>query len=169
MLLPLVIMLFFLPFLAIAAFKPAEIKAAYIYNLANFVHWPGATVRDESFVIVVLDNPELAGNLAMLTNGERLGGRSIVVESIDSVEEIRDCQILFVDSSSENEVSAELLEKLAAKHTLTVGNSMELLRKGAMVGLILTGRRIIIAINKRLAERFGISFSSKLLKVARIF
>ncbi len=169
LLLPLVLILGLSPLLALASFKPVEIKAAYIYNLANFVHWPESAMEDGDFVIEVLGNPELARNLDLLTKGEKLEGRSIVVRSIDSVDEIHDCQILFVDSSREQELSARLLEKLAQKHTLTVGNSIELLQKGAMVGLVLTGRRIIIAINTRLAERVGISFSSKLLKVARIF
>jgi len=166
---PLVLILGLSPLLALASFKPVEIKAAYLYNLANFVHWPESTMQDGDFVIEVLGNPELARNLALLTEGEKLEGRSIVVRYIDSVEEIHDCQILFVDSSREQEVSARLLEKLAQKHTLIVGNSLEFLQKGAMVGLVLTGKRIIIAINTRLAERVGISFSSKLLKVARIF
>ncbi len=165
----LVLLLGLSPLLALGSFKPVEIKAAYIYNLANFVHWPESAMEDWDFVIEVLGNPELARNLALLTKGERLGERSIVVRPIDSIDEIHDCQILFVDSSREQELSARLLEKLAQKHTLIVGNSLEFLQKGAMVGLVLTGRRIIIAINTRLAERVGISFSSKLLKVARIF
>ncbi len=168
-LIPLVIILGLSPLLALASFKPVEIKAAYLYNLANFVHWPETTMQDGDFVIEVLGNPELARNLALLTKGEKLEGRNIIVRSINSVEEIHDCQILFVDSSREQEVSARLLEKLAQKHTLIVGNSRGFLQKGAMVGLVLTGKRIIIAINTRLAERVGISFSSKLLKVARIF
>ena len=168
-LLPLVLILGLSPLLALGSFKPVEIKAAYLYNLANFVHWPETTMQDGDFVIEVLGNPELARNLALLTKGEKLEGRSIIVRSINSVEEIHDCQILFVDSSREQEVSARLLEKLAQKHTLIVGNSRGFLQKGAMVGLVLTGKRIIIAINTRLAERVGISFSSKLLKVARIF
>ncbi len=166
---PLVLILGLSPLLALASFKPVEIKAAYLYNLANFVHWPETTMQDGDFVIEVLGNPELARNLALLTKGEKLEGRNIIVRSINSVEEIHDCQILFVDSSREQEVSARLLEKLAQKHTLIVGNSRGFLQKGAMVGLVLTGKRIIIAINTRLAERVGISFSSKLLKVARIF
>ena len=167
--LPLVLILELLPFLAYASFKPVEIKAAYLYNLANFVHWPESPVQNEAFVIAVLGNPLLARNLSLLTRGEKLDGRNIVVKSIDSIEEIKSCQILFVDHSKEKVVSKSVLQKLALKHTLTVGNSMEFIRKGAMVGLVLTGKRILIAINTGLAKKVGISFSSKLLKVARTY
>jgi len=165
-LLPLILILELSPLLVFASFKPVEIKAAYLYNLANFVHWPETTMQDEAFVIEVLGNPVLAKNLALLTKGEKLKGRSIVVRSIDSVEEIHDCQILFVDSSMEKNIPVKLLEKLARRHILVVGNSMEFLQKGAIVGLLLKGRRIFIAVNTKLAEKAGIYFSSKLLKVA---
>ena len=157
------------PLLVFASFKPVEIKAAYLYNLANFVYWPELEEENGPFVIEILGNPLLAKNLVLLTQGEKLGGKPIIVKAIDSVEEIRDCQILFVDSSREKDFSEELLKKLALKHTVTVGNSMEFLQKGAMVGLVPRGSRILIAVNPGFAEQFGISFSSKLLKVALIY
>ena len=151
-----------------ASFKPVEIKAAYLYNLVNFVYWPGSNDVQEPFVIEILGNPVLAENLELLTRGETLRGRRIIIKSIDSVSEIDDCQILFVDSSKEKEFSPELLDGLSKKHILTVGNSLEFLKKGAVVGLISSSGRIFIAVNQRLAKKAGISFSSKLLKVARI-
>ena len=169
--LPLFLMAVFVlfPFLALASFKPVEIKAAYLYNLINFVHWPESSGQNGPFVIQVLGNPLLARNLALLTRGEKVVGRNIVIEFIDSVDEIKMCQMLFVDSSQEDNVSPDLMEKLAKKHILTVGDSMDLLRKGAMVGLLRKGRRIILVVNAQLAASVGISFSAKLLKVARIY
>ncbi len=152
-----------------ASFKPAEIKAAYLYNLVNFVYWPESKDVQEPFVIEILGNPVLARNLELLTRGETLRGRRIIVRTINSVSEIGECQILFVDRSKEKEFSPRLLDGLSKKHVLTVGNSPEFIKKGAMVGLISSGRRILIAVNQRLAKKAGILFSSKLLKVAKIF
>ena len=153
---------------AFSSFKPDEIKAAYLYNLTNFVHWPDAQPEKQTFIIKVFGNRAVARNLGLLTRGEKLRGANIVIQYIDSVLDIYPCQMLFVDGSVQEQLTSKMLSELASKQILIIGDTLDFLQKGAMVGLLENGGRILIAVDPDLARKAGISFSSKLLKVARI-
>lgn len=167
-----VVMLFVLdpcPVAEAASFKPDQVKAAFIYNLTNFVNLPektGSSSRS-AYVIAVLGNRNIARYLQMITRGESRNGRPFVIKYADSPEELGRCHVLFVDHTFEEKVP-ELLEQLSGHCLLTVGESKEFLRAGGMVGLVPRGKRIQIVINLDAAEASGISFNSKLLRVASI-
>jgi len=154
-----------------AGFKPDQIKAAYIYNLPNFVHWPklNREAKKKAFVINVLGNHLIAHYLKILTKGEDIKGLPIKVNLIESASKVSECDILFVDKSFEAQLDIKQLQNLAQKGTLTVGESVNFLSKGGMIGLVPEGKRIVIVINTLVADQVKITFSSKLMRVARIF
>jgi len=151
------------------AFKPAQVKAAFIYNLASFVTWPDKTAQagNEPFVIAVLGDDEIAGNLKILTRDERIRKRPVVIRRCASIAEIGVGRILFVGASMARDWS-KIRKVLAGRSILTVGDSDALIRAGSMVNLIQRGRRIHLEINIEAARKAGLHFNSKLLKVARI-
>ena len=152
-----------------AAFKPDQVKAAFIYNLTNFVSLPEE--KDDSnsspYIITILGNRSLARNLKLLTRGESFKGRPFVVKHASNPEEVDSCQILFVDRSYESQLP-ELLNQLTSRCMLTVGDTDSFLQAGGMVGLISRKKRIQIIVNLEAARSCGISFNSKLLRIATI-
>ena len=154
-----------------AGFEPDQVKAAYIYNLPNFVYWPDLqeSVGEDFFVIKVLGNRSIARYLEVLTQGEKIKGLPISIVYIDSIYQAQNCKILFVDKSRENAVTDGQLVNLANNGILTVGESLDFLKKGGMVGLVPVGKRIVVVVNISMAQRARMSFSSKLMKVAKVF
>ncbi len=154
-----------------AGFKPDQVKAAYIYNLPNFVSWPDfqETAGEDIFIIKVLGNRSIARYLEVLTQGEKIKGLPISIVYIDSIYQARNCKILFVDNSYEDAVTDGQLADLANNGILTVGESLDFLKKGGIVGLVPVDKRIVVVVNLSMAQRARISFSSKLMKVAKVF
>jgi len=156
-----------------AGFKPDQIKAAYIYNLPNFVYWPDLKKLEiktkGAFVIKVLGNKSIARYLEVLTKGEKIKGNPISIVYIDSVSQAQNCRVLFVDSAFENVLTRAQLVGLANNGILTVGESLNFLKKGGIVGLVPVGKRIVIVVNTSIAQKASMSFSSKLMKVAEVF
>lgn len=152
-----------------AVFKPAQVKAAFIYNLASFVTWPHQTgpSADGPFVIAVLCDEEIANNLQILTEGERIQGQPVLIRPCRSVAEIGICHILFVGASIAAN-TPQILQGLGGRSVLTVGDSRAFGRGRGMVNLVQRGRRIHLEINVRSARKAGLRFNSKLLRIARI-
>ncbi len=150
-------------------FKPDQIKAAFIYNLMNFIFWPTDILSDSSkpFVICVLKQKKIAENLSIITEGEKIKGHSFKIKELEDLSNIDACQVIFVGEGAEKAFNQ--LEIDGDKPILTIGESEEFLKRGGIVGLLKLGKRIQIIINLKAAEMAGISFNSKLLKVAKIF
>ncbi len=149
-----------------ASFKPDQIKAAFIYNLTNFITLPKAGHTKDTFIIGVIGNKDIAKNLRVITKGERIRGRPFYIKSIDSPADMIDCHVLFVDAQAL--IQPRLLKDLADRGILTIGDTDDFLKNGGIIGLLPRRHRIQIVINMQAARRAGISFNSKLLKVARV-
>ncbi|NPA94194.1 MAG: YfiR family protein [Thermodesulfobacteria bacterium] len=152
----------------LAAFNLDQVEAAFIFNLTNFVRWPDQATQDRPFVIGVMGNPQVARNLQIIISGEKIKGREAVVKIIDDPSEIEDCDILFIGNSFKGNVD-EILQLLRGHPVLTLGESEEFLKKGGMVAFIFTGKRIQIQVSVEAAQQEGISFNSKLLRIAKIY
>jgi len=151
-----------------AAFKPDQIKAAYLYNLPNFVRWQNRH-DDGPFVVAIIGSSQIATYLKLLTKGETIMGRPIEVRFFEDSKDLKEAQMVFVSNSVEDAIGPKQLTKMASQGILTVGESLEFLKKGGMVGLVTNGNRIGIAINDSMAKLADISFNSKILKVAKIY
>ena len=152
-----------------AGFNPDQIRAAFIYNLANFVEWPAEDGRkdEDTFVIAVIGNDEICRNLEILVKNEHTKGKAMEVKRYASIADVDNCQILFVGASTT--VNMTHILKAAARHnTLTVSASDGFVNLGGMVNLKYQDRRIRIEINIDAAKKVGIKFNAKLLKVATI-
>ena len=152
-----------------AGFNPAQIKAAFIYNLASFVEWPVQEIDKDknTFVIAVLGDDEIGRNLGLLVEGEQIKGKAVIVKHYSSVAEAGNCRILFVGSAMQKNM-AQIFRTFAGRSTLIVSDSDAFIRNGGMVNLKRRDDRIRIEINVNTAKKVGIKFNAKLLKVATI-
>src|SRR5260370_11201156 len=76
-----------------------QVKAAFVYNFAKFLEWPpGAFPASDTPITigVVCENADsFKGNLEQLVNGKTVGGRSLRVRAIASLQDLKGCHILF--------------------------------------------------------------------------
>ena len=88
-----------------------SIKAAYLYNFAQYIEWPSATYasRQDAIVLGVYGDGPLPPDLAAI-NGRCVHGhgqnRCILLKHISSLGEIDHCQMLFVMHSEQLEIAA---------------------------------------------------------------
>ncbi len=154
---------------AAKSFKASQVKAAFIYNLGNFVKWPEVQWSDDSdaFVILVFGNDDIANNLEILTRGERIQGHPVIIRRASSVNDLGACNIVFVGASKINEWP-QIKEACNGKSILTVGDSEAFIKEGGMINLARRERRIHLEINIDAATRANLRLNSRLLKIARI-
>ena len=152
-----------------ADFNPGQIRAAFIYNLANFVDWSAEDGRkdEHTFVIAVIGDDEILSNLKILLKDEHIKGKAMEVKRYASITDVSDCQILYVGAST-TENMIHILKATTDNSTLTVGASDGFINLGGMVNLRYQKRRMKIEINLDAAQKVGINFNAKLLKLATI-
>lgn len=144
-----------------------QVKAAFLYNFAQFVEWPAAAFADARapLVIGVLGEDPFGRALDATVQGETVGNRPLVVRRYRDVEEIDTCHILFI-SGSETPRLERILRELAGRSILTVGDSEDFARHGGMIRLFTERNRIRMRISVSAAEVGRLTISSKLLRLA---
>jgi hypothetical protein len=150
-----------------AQIKPAaayQIKAAYLYNFTRFVEWPDDAVRS-AFIIGVVGHKDLSEYLEAIVSGEKINNRPIRVRYFRNLNEVDDCNILFL-SSTDATMIREGITSMNRRSILTVSDAEDFLQWGGMVRFYTQENKIRIQINASSARAGNLQISSKLLNVA---
>ena len=151
-------------------FREAEVKAAFLFNFAQFIEWPAQSFSNATtpFVIGVLGDEAFGHILNQMVQGETIRGRPIVLKSHKRIEELADCQILFV-SRSEHARLAQILSSIANPGVLTIGEAEPFTRLGGIINFITTrDNKVRFELHLANATHAGLKIDAKLLKVAQV-
>lgn len=164
-----VLLVFFAPCTLRAQSREYQIKAAFIYNFAQFVQWPASAFTNASqpFEIGILGDNPFGKSLEETVKGETIKGRPIIIVEASRIEKLAGCQILFVSKSASSHVD-EIFPKLNSQPVLTVGEDPGFLRQGGIINLYRDGPKVHFEINPDAAERSGLKLGSELLSVGKV-
>jgi hypothetical protein len=146
-----------------------QLKAVYLFNFGQFVEWPAAVYDTEKapFVIGIVGHDPFGQTLDDVVRGETVGSRSLVVRRFASVEDIAECQILFIARDEAHQLD-EVLAAVRGRSVLTVTDIDGAERRGAIIALINDASRIRMRINLAEAKARQLVISSKLLRPAEV-
>lgn len=159
---------FVAPVSAHALPKEYEVKAAFLYNFAQFVEWPASSMPAGSpFKLCVLGNDPFGKTIDSVLQGETVRARPIEILRIDDTETVGQCNMLFVGSSYSNQLD-QLLEQVKHRPILTVSDMGDFAFNGGIIHFVPQQRKIRFIINPEAAQKAGLKISSQLLKLAII-
>jgi hypothetical protein len=149
--------------------KEYQVKAAFLFNFAQFVDWPGTvfTNTDTPFVIGILGNDPFGAALDATVQGETINNHKIIIERAHAVDDLKNCQLLFVSKSEKNHVT-EILSALDSRPVLKVSEIEGFARQGGNINFYLDGSKVRFEVNPTVSERDGLKVSSQLLNLGKI-
>jgi hypothetical protein len=132
-----------------------------IYNFGRFTSWPDNRFdRPDDPVVVCIDPSDPLAPALLTINGKQLGSRSLIVRRTAKID--HGCDMAYITSGA---VSDSLLSSLASRGVLTIGETPNFSRSGA-IQLVTIGRQIRFEVNQTAASQAGARFSSNLLRLA---
>jgi hypothetical protein len=145
------------------------LKAVFLFNFAQFTEWPTNTFTtdDAPLVIGVLGNNPFGTALEETVANETVNHRKVVVNYYQHVEEVQNCQILFI-SQSETRRLDKIVNTLKDKPVLTVSDIENSAYRGVCVRFITEGNKIHLRVNTDSLKTANLTMSSKLLRLAEI-
>jgi hypothetical protein len=145
-----------------------QVKALFIYNFINFVEWPAdSSFSSNSTVNVCIVGDDPFNEAFDEIRNETVKGKRLVIKPYHTSEERKGCQVLFIPAS-EGRRAESILRTVRDTGALTVGDTEEAARQGAVIGFYMEQKKVRFAINMEAAKRAGFKISSKLLKLAKI-
>jgi hypothetical protein len=118
-------------------------------------------------VVGILGEDPFDSYLDEVVRGEKVNGHPIKVVRYRSIEQVKDCHILYIGANEERRV-AQVLKALGGRQVLTVGESDLFPRKGGMVSMVNRKGRIRLSVNLQAIKASELPVSSKLLQLAEI-
>jgi hypothetical protein len=146
-----------------------QVKAVFLYNIAQFIEWPMDSFAQEKSPIIIglLGTDPFGSYLDETVQGEEINGHPIIVQRYASASAVKKCHILFIHRALAPKLS-HILKNLKGKGILTVSDANNFAQQGGMVRFFTQDSKIRIRINLDAAKAEKITISSKLLRLAEI-
>lgn len=145
-----------------------EVKANYLFNFGRFVEWPARTNGGVTkFVILIADDGKVFPLISATLAGKTVQGKPVEARRLNAVEDVKQCDILFVARSAEKRVE-ELLKAAGKAPVLTIGEMGGFATRGGCINFVHKGETIRFEVNLEVTEQAGLKISSKIAAMAII-
>lgn len=161
-LLAILLTLFLLNMLLLASEKEDTIRAVVLERISQFISYDDYTTK--AFIICVYKDKDLAKVFKSLYDGRKYKNRKIKVVQVDSVDDIKACDILYahdLDKFTVKKIVAIVLNK-----TLLVTQDEDAINYGFMIAMYFENKKIKFAINHGAIINADLKVNYRLLKVA---
>lgn len=114
---------FFYPEYLKAQVEEDQVKASMLYQIINYVEWPGLSDKDTFTMAVFGDNPAFTHELFQLTVGSKIYNKPIRVINISSLENLSDIQVLCLSDKKNREIES-IFQALEGEQILLVTSDL---------------------------------------------
>lgn len=150
--------------------RDSDVKAAFLFNFASFVDWPGQAYASPTapFVIGIIGDDPFGPILDEIVAGETTQGHPLVIRRLTTrqVAEAAGCHVLFI-SQSEARRLRPILQAVRGKPVLTVSDAPGFIDAGGTLAFT-TETNVKLSINPLAARAASLTISSKLLRLAQV-
>lgn len=142
-----------------------QVKAAFVFNVARYVVWQKSHLpASETVNIGILGRAPFSGDWDNL-KGKTLQGRQVTVRTSTDMDDLRNCQVVFIEKSERRNVVRHLLV-LRSDPVLTISDIDDFHHNGGMVCLRVVNNRMTMSFNLKNVRAAGLDVSSYLLRLA---
>jgi len=154
---------------SLAAAPEYQLKAVFLFQFSQFVEWPAAAFAqaDAPFTVCVLGEDPFRQYLDDAVRGEQVNGRPFAVKRYQRVEQVGDCQILFIAQSPTLRLDP-ILDALRGRSILTVADADSFADRGGVIEFVTSRNKLRLRINPGAAKAADLNISSKLLSLASL-
>ncbi|MDP1830572.1 MAG: YfiR family protein [Geothrix sp.] len=144
-------------------------KVVLLERISRFVEWPAPpqpSERGGPFILAVVGRSPFGDELEAYFLTHKVKGRAVSVKYFRGPKDLGPCDLLFISSSEEARLP-DILQQVAKRPTLTVGDSDGYAARGVMVNIIRDQAHLGFEVNLSAAKAAGIQLASSFLQVAK--
>jgi hypothetical protein len=144
------------------------VLAVLTLNIARFTSWPEHTFNNaETRLNLCVFGDNIVQQSFENIDGKTANNRTIHIINLSRLRNLNQCQVLYLSELNRSRLTPLLME-LKSHPVLTIGENVEFLRAGGMVGLEKVNGKMQLNINLPIVKQSNLVISSRLLKLANI-
>lgn len=140
--------------------QEAKYYALFVAKFSQYIQWPNA---ETPLIIGVYGNQEVTSELEGFTSKKQ----NIQIATINSVQDVNKCQIVFLGDSKKGEFES-IRVSIDKKEILLVTENMNFAERGAAISFYLDGTKLRFILNKQTIETQNLKVSGSLLSLADV-
>lgn len=141
-----------------------QVHGVYMYSFTRYVQWPDEYNKGDFEINVLGDSPIIV-ELNKLAQLKKVGERTIRVTRLNSFNDIKKCNILFVPADKSAQI-ADILSKVGTRSTLVVTEQAGLGAKGSAINFIMKDGKLAFEINQAVMSKQKLKASTELTRMA---
>lgn len=159
----LIILTFVLASIAVHA-QNYKLHPLYVFSFTRYVQWPEAYNQGD-FEIVVLGDSPIIEELNKMAQVKKVGDRQIKVTKVNSVSEIKKCNIIFVPNTRSTQVG-EVVAKVGTQPMLVITEEPGLTAKGSDINFVTKDGKLAFELNQAAISKQNLKVSNELTRLA---
>jgi hypothetical protein len=159
----LLLALFILPINNITRAQDEKFKAIFIYNFTRYINWPS---KPGDFIITVLGNDAIKGEMESIAAKKMVGNTKIKVVSASTFSEIDNCQIIYVSRGKIGMLS-DVVQKAKELNILIITDKPNACSSGSGINFISNDGKLTFEISKQNIENCSLQINSTLLSLGK--
>ncbi len=140
-----------------------KFKAIFIYNFTRYINWPA---KPGDFIITVLGNDAITGEMESIATKKMVGNSKIRVVSVKTSSEIENCQIVYV-SNGKFDMLPQVIQKAKELNILVITDKPNACSSGSGINFINNGGKLTFEISKQNIENCSLQINSTLLSLGK--
>ena len=137
-----------------------KLQTVFIYNFTKHIEWP-PEYSSGDFVIGVLGNSPIIEEIEKLAKSRKIGNQKIVVNKYRTIDDIGQCNIIFIPKSKSGEIGS-VLSKIKNNSTLVITEKDGMAVAGAAINFVIKDGKQKFELKKSNATKYGLKVSSDL-------
>nr|WP_321407167.1 YfiR family protein [uncultured Carboxylicivirga sp.] len=161
----LILLLLFLAGTSEEAFcQMTKFKALFLYNFTQNVEWPPNTISSNEFIITVVGDDEMAGELEKLAQVKKVGSKTMVIKQTNQVKDINDSHVVFL-SSTKSDLMSRLAIQQEGQPVLLISSKEGLCKDGAAICFTTVDGKLRYQINEDNINARSLKVNNKLISL----
>ncbi len=148
-----------------AQVKIQKVEASFIANFMRYIKWPEQESMKTFKIGVLGKNQEIFKELNASVNGRSVGYAKIEVIEVESSDQVKDCQVLFVPTGKSSKAK-KILGELSHISVLPITEEQHFMPEFAAINFKVQNSKLTFQLNQDVAQGKKISVSSKLAQMA---
>jgi len=141
-----------------------KFKAIFIYNFTRYINWP---VKTDEFVVTILGNDPIKGEMESIAAKKMVGNEKIRVISINSISELGNCQIVYI-ARNKSDLLTQVALKAKEFNILIITDKSNACSLGAGINFVSSGGKLTFEISKQNIENCNLQINSALLSLGKL-
>jgi uncharacterized protein YlaN (UPF0358 family) len=142
----------------------AKYKSLFTLNFIRYVGWPEETKQGD-FVIGVLQSKTMALELRAQTENKKFGFQNIVIKEFNSIEELIDCQMIYVSERVNYSKNAAAIAQKVGKNTLIISENNGAISSGSMINFVVVDDLLKFEVSPTNSQNNGLALSNTLISM----